>query len=72
MREIAELPAARISDGRKDAADQRLVTRELMVQFPLIDRAAVNAVTLRADGLEISPPFATFRPCSNALRARHR
>jgi hypothetical protein len=37
---------------RKDAADQRLVTRELMVQFPLIARAAVNAVTLRADGLD--------------------
>jgi hypothetical protein len=25
---------------RKDAADQRLVTRELMVQFPLIDRGS--------------------------------
>jgi hypothetical protein len=37
---------------RKDAADQRLVTRELMVEFLLIDRAAVNAGTLRADGFD--------------------
>ena len=53
VREIAENPPERISDEQRElVVEFRLCTRELMAEDPLIDRAAVNAGTLRADGLD--------------------
>lgn len=53
VREIAELPQEKITaDLRAAPAAHRLVTRELMVEFLLLDPSEVAGGTSRADGLD--------------------